>query len=52
MSESIAPSEPPPAPRRRRRAIRIVLAHLVRGLAYGAGTAVTGLLAYWAQHYL
>lgn len=25
---------------------------LVRGLAYGAGTAVTGLLAYWAQHYL
>ncbi|MET9497410.1 hypothetical protein [Streptomyces sp. NPDC006552] len=53
MSESLAPSEPPPSTaRQRRRTARVVLAHLVRGLAYGAGTAVMGLLAYWAQQYL
>ncbi|WP_326708043.1 hypothetical protein OG758_00380 [Streptomyces sp. NBC_01474] len=52
MTASAVPSEPPSAPQRRRRAARVVLAHLVRGLAYGAGTAVAGLLAYWAQQYL
>ncbi|WP_189491084.1 hypothetical protein [Streptomyces antnestii] len=51
MSDSAAPFEPPPAPRRRR-ALRVILAHLVRGLAYGAGTALTGLLAYWVQTHL
>jgi hypothetical protein len=30
----------------------MVLGHLVRGLAYGTGTAATGVLAYWIQQHL
>ncbi|WP_167543357.1 hypothetical protein [Streptomyces collinus] len=45
-----APPPPPDPPRRPRRSPhRAYLTHLLRGLTYGTGTAVTGLLAYWIQ---
>ncbi|WP_158506804.1 hypothetical protein [Streptomyces collinus] len=37
---ALPPLAPPP---------RAYLMHLRRGLAYGTGTAFTGLLAYWIQ---
>ncbi|MFD6297750.1 hypothetical protein ACFWFU_23345 [Streptomyces sp. NPDC060235] len=52
MTASAVPSAPPPAPRRPRRVLRMILSHLVRGLAYGTGTAATGVLAYWIQQHL
>ncbi|MFF0143082.1 hypothetical protein ACFYRN_42535 [Streptomyces sp. NPDC005227] len=52
MTASAVPSEPSPVPRRPRRVLRVILGHLVRGLAYGTGTAATGVLAYWIQQHL
>ncbi|NSC19827.1 hypothetical protein FM076_00780 [Streptomyces albus subsp. chlorinus] len=31
---------------------RLLAACLLRGLAYGTGTGIAGLLAYWAQQHL
>ncbi|MDV9192293.1 hypothetical protein R6L23_29500 [Streptomyces sp. SR27] len=43
---------PPPGPRRRQRWSRTALRHFVRGLSYGTGLSITGLLGYWIQQLL
>ncbi|MFD3534187.1 hypothetical protein [Streptomyces sp. NPDC058664] len=45
-----APSPAHPRPRRRRG--HTAFRHFIRGLSYGTGLTLTGLLGYWIQQML